>query len=51
MDVDRPLVLNHTPTLDEIHYEKFNLNCFRKCSQDISGLVKVVIPQDRLPLQ
>ena len=48
MDVFHPQVLNHTdtPSLDE------RLNYFCKCSpEDISGLVTIVIPEDRLPLQ
>ena len=46
MDVFHPHVLNHVPTLDE------KLSYFRKCSaEDISGLVTVVISEDRLPLQ
>jgi hypothetical protein len=46
LDVVHPQVLNQTPTLDE------QLDYFRNCSpEDISGLVTVVIPEDRLPLQ
>ena len=41
-----PQPVNHIPTLDE------QLDYFRNCSpEDISGLVTVVIPEDRLPLQ
>jgi hypothetical protein len=41
-----PLSVNHIPTLDE------KLDYFRNCSpEDISGLVTVAIPEDRLPLQ
>ena len=44
MEIDQ--VLNHVPSLDE------QLNYFRKCSpEDISGLVTLVISEDRLPLQ
>ena len=44
MEIDQ--VLDHVPSLDE------KLNYFRKCSpEDISGLVTLVISEDRLPLQ